>query len=161
MVDTIKCQSELDLTPDFFEKLLLGAIDKGLDRKQVEVHDPVNDRQYNSPTLSHRFKANGKGRERQWSDDATLVGSSSRWNSVRTNRSSRMEILSGSPTDDAGHAHAFDERHSNMTNSRHASPPSAGFGPQRRHTAFSDAILEAEEPEPKTTKRSSTFGSHR
>ncbi len=161
MVDTIKCESELDLTEDFYEKLLLGAIDKRLDRKKIEAHSSARGGHDTASPLSFRFKIPGKGKERQWSDDDTLVGPSSRWNSQRTKRTSTMRTLNESPVDDAGHTHAFDERQSNMTNFRHASPPSAGSGPPRRHTTFSDAIPEAEEPGPKTTKRSSTFGSHR
>lgn len=35
MVDTIKCQTEADLTELFFKKLLLGAIDKSLDHEET------------------------------------------------------------------------------------------------------------------------------
>lgn len=35
MVDTIKCQTEADLTEPFFKKLLLGAIDKSLDHEET------------------------------------------------------------------------------------------------------------------------------
>ncbi len=34
MVDTVKCQTEADLTEPFFKKLLLGAIDKTLDQQE-------------------------------------------------------------------------------------------------------------------------------
>lgn len=34
MVDTVKCQTEADLTEPFYKKLLLGAIDKTLDHEE-------------------------------------------------------------------------------------------------------------------------------
>ena len=37
MVDTITCFSEADLTDKFFEKLLLGAIDKAVDHEVIET----------------------------------------------------------------------------------------------------------------------------
>ena len=37
MVDTITCLSEADLTEKFFEKLLLGAIDKAVDHEVIET----------------------------------------------------------------------------------------------------------------------------
>lgn len=37
MVDTITCLSEADLTEKFFEKLLLGAIDKAVDHEIIET----------------------------------------------------------------------------------------------------------------------------
>ena len=160
MVDTIRCQSELDLTEAFFEKLLLGAIDKGFDRKKMIPHDPVKDGQDSLPSLSHRFKTTGKGKERQWSGDETLVGSSSRGNSTRhPNRSSTMQTLNESPTDDAPPTRIFQESPTNMTSSRYAAPPSVGLGPPNRRVTYDDTIQEAEEPEHRTTKRSSTLGS--
>ena len=78
MVDTVQYRSVLELDDEWFGKLLLGAIDKDLDRKKIEVYDPATDMQNNSPALSPRFKPNGKDEERRWSDDDTLVGPSSR-----------------------------------------------------------------------------------
>ena len=43
MVDTIKCVSELDLSHEFFRKLLLGAIDKREDKKNVQRQRPPID----------------------------------------------------------------------------------------------------------------------
>lgn len=34
MVDTVRCQTEADLTERFFKKLLLGAIDKAVDHEE-------------------------------------------------------------------------------------------------------------------------------
>ena len=153
MVDTIKCQSELDLTDDFFEKLLLGAIDTRMDRKKMDVHDPANNSQEFSATLSHRFRANDKGKEPQLSDDDTLVGSSSRYNSLYANRSSTMQTLNESPIDDTRPTYNFGN-----TDPRHTSPPLAGFRPPRRHATFDNAIPEGGEPEPRAAQRSSTFG---
>ena len=160
MVDTIQCQSELDLTEEFFEKLLLGAIDKGLDRKKMDLLDPVKDGQDSLPAISHRFKVTFKGKERQRSGDETLVGSSSRGNSMRhPNRSSTMRTMNESPTDDAPPTRAFQESPTSMTSSSHVSPPSIGFEPPNRRVTYSDTIQEAEEPEPRVNKRSSTMGS--
>lgn len=64
MIDTIKCQSELDLTPAFREKLLLGAINKSLDHKKMETHHAVKDRQDTALALPPYSKAIGKGKER-------------------------------------------------------------------------------------------------
>ena len=160
MVDTIKCESELDLTEEFFEKLLLGAIDKRLDHQKVTAHHPANDSQDLVPTLPHRSKTVGNGKEPQWLDDETLVASSSRRNSLHANRASTMQTLHGSPIDDARTKPAFEGRPSNVTTSRHASPPSAGFGLPSRHTTFHNTIQEAEEPEPRAAQRSSTITSH-
>lgn len=148
MIDTIKCKSELDLTEAFFKKLLLGAIDKSLDHKKMEDHDLAKFSRSNDPTLPHRPIMIGKGKERQWSDDETLIGSSSRWNSVSGNRASTT--LHKSPTSDARHTSTFGERHSPVT----------GNGPPSRRTTFHDPIQEAEDPEPRLTQRSSTIGSH-
>ena len=45
MVDTVRCESELDLTDDFFRKLLLGAIDRLIDeedqKQQQHPSSPV------------------------------------------------------------------------------------------------------------------------
>lgn len=35
MIDTLSCQSEADLTEKFFEKLLIGAIDKTVDHDDI------------------------------------------------------------------------------------------------------------------------------
>ena len=164
MVDTIQCQSELDLTEAFFEKLLLGAIDKGLDRKKMDAHNPLRAAQESPPPLSHRFKATGKGKERQWSGDDTLVGSSSRGNSMHyPNRSSTMRTLNESPADDAPPTRVFQESPTNMASSRYAPPPppppSVGFERPNRSVTYNHTIEEAEEPEPRVNKRSSTMGS--
>lgn len=161
MVDRIQCQSELDLTEDFYEKLLLGAIDKRLDHKKLEANDPARDGQDTTFALPDRLKATGKAIEQRWSGDETLVASSSRWNSLRTNRSSTMPPLNESPTDDARPTPTFGERPSHAATFRPASSPSAGFGPPPRHTTFHSGIQEAEEPEPRAAQRSSTMGPKR
>ena len=75
MVDFIKCQTERDLTDAFFEKLLLGAIDKRLDHEELEAHHPVQDSPNKIFTLPHRSQTAGKGKERQLSGDETIVQS--------------------------------------------------------------------------------------
>lgn len=150
MVDTIKCQSELDLTEAFYEKLLLGAIDKRLDHQKVAAHLPAKDSQDFVPTLSYRPKTTGKGKERQWSDDETLVASSSRGNSLHANRASTMQPLYESPIEDVRTKPNFEGRPSNITTSRHASSPSVGFEPPPRHATFHNTVQKAEEPEPRS-----------
>ena len=160
MVDTIKCQSELDLTESFYEKLLLGAIDKRWDHQKVAAHDPAKDVQDFIPPLPYRSRTILNGKEPQWSDDETFVASSSRGNSLHANRSSTMQTLHESSIDDARPKSTFEGRSSNMTTSRHASPPLAGFGVPPRHTTFHSTIKEADEPEPRAAQRSSTISSH-
>lgn len=126
MIDTIKCETEHDLTEAFYEKLLLGAINEGLDRKEMKDHNPVNSGQGTDPALSHRPIAAGKGKERQFSDDETLVMSSRRWNSMHANRPSTKQNLNESPTDDAPRTPDFQEMPSNIARPRHTSPPPAG-----------------------------------
>ena len=157
MVDTIKCQSELDLTEGFFEKLLLGAIDKRFDRKEIEAHDPTEYDQETHDPMPHRAKAPGTDRERPWSEAETLVGSSRRGNSFHPNRSSTMRSPIESPVEAAHSAQPFEGNASNMTSSRHASAP---LDPPRRRTTINSTIEETEEPEPRATQRSSTSGTH-
>lgn len=159
MVDTIKCESELDLTEQFYEKLLLGAIDKRLDRKKIETHDPAGYGQDTHHAIPHRSKAPSKGKERQRSGDETLPESSSRANSLHADRFSGMQTLVESPIDTAQSGYTYGEFSSNMTRSRHVSPPSAGFAPPRRNATADDAIQEVQEPELKAAQRSSTFAS--
>ena len=160
MVDTIQCQSELDLTELFYEKLLLGAIDKRLDRKKIEAHDPAKHGQDAYHEIPHRTKAPGTDRERPWSEAETLVGSSRRGNSLHANRSSTMRTPIESPVEAAQSAQPFERNPSNMTHSAQASSASAAFQTPRRHPTFSSTIQEAEEPEPRTPQRSSTAGIH-
>ena len=155
MVDTIRCQSELDLTEKFYEKLLIGAIDKRLDRTKVEAHSPTKNTPFAALTLPHRSKIAGKGKEPQRSDDETLVGSSSRWNSVHTKRSSTMQTLYEAQADNSGPLSNFQESESNKNASRRSSPPSAGPGPPFRHGTFPN------EPEHRAAQRTSTFGSQK
>ena len=122
MVDTVQCRSVLDLDHGWFEKLLLGAIDRKMDRKEIEAHGPALDIQNGSSTLAYRVKSDDKGKERQWSDDNTTAGPI-RFNSKRA---STMQTLFESPSDDVGSTHHFGDR----------SPPSAGPGPHRRSTGF-------------------------
>lgn len=163
MVDTIKCQSELDLTDAFYEKLLLGAIDNRLDHTKIEAHHSSKDDGDNVPALPHRSKTEviGKGKARQWSDDETVVASPIRGNPLPANRSATIQTLHESPTDYAGPLPTFENRPMNITTSRDASSPSAGSGPLPRHTTFQNDIQEAEEPEPRAVQPSTTSGSHR
>ena len=161
MVDTVPCQSELDLTEQFFEKLLLGAIDKSLDRKQMEANVPANHSPHTAPAMSHRPKMNCNGKERQYSDDDTLVGSSTRWNSLHGNRVSTMRTLNESPIDEVSPSPTYGQKYFDAASSRRASPPSATLAPPRRHATFDDVVRETEEPEPKPAKRSFTLGSHK
>ena len=132
MVDRVQCRSVLDLNHQWFEKLLLGAIDRKIDRKEIEAHDPALDIQDSTFTLAHRFKSDDKGKERQWSDDNNTAGPS-RFN---PNRASTMQTLVESPSDDARSTHHFGDSPRGLMTSRRASPPSAGPGPHRRHTGF-------------------------
>lgn len=159
MVDTIKCQSELDLTEKFYEKLLLGAIDKRLDHKKLEAHHPAEDGQDTALALPLRSKIINKGKDRRWSDNETLVAPTSRGNSLQGHRSSTMQPVYESPIDDARPAAPFERRPSNMTTS--SSPPSAGFGPPSRHATFHNAIQEAEEPDSSAVQRRSTYESQK
>ena len=158
MVDTIKCQSERDLTEDFFEKLLLGAIDRRLDRKEIDAYDPAEHGQDAYHEISHRPKASGTNRtERPWSEAETLVGSSRRGNSFQPSRSSTMPTPIESPVETAQSAHPFGRNPSNMTSYRHTSPP---LDPPHRRTTINSSIEETEEPEPRPPQRSSTSGTH-
>ena len=73
MVDTIKCQSEQDLTLPFYEKLLLGAIESRLDHRDNEyqpspkrVPDPLNTYDLaRIPTL-HPPETAGKGKKPEY-----------------------------------------------------------------------------------------------
>lgn len=132
MVDTVQCRSVLDLNHQWFEKLLLGAIDRKMDRKEIEAHGPALDIQDSTFTLAHRFQSDGKGKERQCSDDNTIAGPS-RFN---PNRASTMQTLVESPNDDVGSMHHFGHSPRGLITSRRASPPSAGPSPHRRHTGF-------------------------
>ena len=158
MVDTIRCQSELDLTKNFFEKLLLGAIDGRWDREEIDVHDPAEHGQDAYHGIPHRPKASSTDRtERPWSEAETLVGSSRRGNSFQPNRSSTMPTRVESPVETAQSAPSFEGNPSNMTSFRHASPPS---NPLRRSTNTNSTIEEAQEPESRTPQRSSTSDTH-
>ena len=106
MVDTIKCQTKRDLTPAFFEKLLLGAIDKRLDNAEMEAHHRVKDSPDTALTLPHRSKTAGKGKERQLSEEETIVTSptsafEARPSSMITSRqvSARLRPVSRHPTE--------------------------------------------------------------
>ena len=159
MVDTIQCQSELDLTESFYEKLLLGAIDKRLDRKKIEAHDPTTHGQdtYHDHEIPHRAKAPGTDRVRPWSEAETLVGSSRHGNSLHANRSSTMRTPIESPIEAAQTAQPFERNPLNMTSSGHASPP---LDRPRRRTTINSTIEETDEPEPRIPQRSSTSGTH-
>ena len=157
MVDTIQCQSELDLTEGFFEKLLLGAINTRLDRKEIETHDPAKYGQDTYHKIPHRAKAPGTDRERPWSEAETLVGSSRPGNSFHPIRSSTMRTPIESPVEAAQSAQPFEQNPSNMTSFGHASPP---LDAPPRRTTINSAIEEAEDQEPRAPKRSSTSGTH-
>lgn len=49
MVDTVTCLSEADLTEKFFEKLLLGAIDKAVDQEVIETPSDATNSHSNQP----------------------------------------------------------------------------------------------------------------
>ena len=147
MVDTIKCQSEVDLTEIFFEKLLLGAIDKRWDHEKIETQAPKleessHTQEQRSSTLPHRLLSMGKGKERQFSDDDTLVGSSTRWNSFPTPANSTLQTLyeaqrTGDPTSQSKkRMPTFEER---------PSPPRTGRVP--RQTTFDHTLTKTEEPD--------------
>lgn len=156
MVDTIKCQSEIDLTKKFFEKLLLGAIDKRWDHEKMEAQSPKfeessHTQEQPSSTLPYRLLSMGKGKERQFSDDDTLVGSSTRWNSFPTPANSTLQTLyEAQRTDDPTSQSkkpmsTFEERPSeNTQTSQQPSPPLTGRVP--RQTTFDHTLIKTEEP---------------
>lgn len=74
MVDTIKCQTEADLTEPFFKKLLLGAIDKTLDHEE-SIPAPIsyNNYTYHSGQPTRRATSIGN---RQQQSDKNLTGKS-------------------------------------------------------------------------------------
>lgn len=65
MVDTVKCQSEADLTEPFFRKLLLGAIDKTIDQQEtIAGPSPYNNYTHHPKQLTRRATAGG-GQQQQ------------------------------------------------------------------------------------------------
>ena len=159
MVDTIKCQSEVDLTKNFFEKLLLGAINKRWDHEKIETQAPKleesshtsHTQEQPSSALPHRLLSMGKGKERQFSDDDTLVGSSTRWNSFPTPANSTLQTLyEAQRTDDPisqskKAMSTFEEMPSENTQTSQPSPPLTGRVPRR--TTFDHTLTKTEEPD--------------
>lgn len=85
MVDTIKCQSEADLTGPFFRKLLLGAIDKGLDQEETTVEPSSSYNNYThqpsqltrTATVSEDRQQDGANRRAEnWAMDQRMSESS-------------------------------------------------------------------------------------
>lgn len=83
MVDTIKCQSEADLTEPFFRKLLLGAIDKGLDHEETTVEPSSSYNNYthqpSQPTRTATVREDRQqqgGRAKTWAMDQRMSESS-------------------------------------------------------------------------------------
>lgn len=71
MVDTIRCETDLDLTEDFFRKLLLGAIDKKEDNRKIEEHPPANPQSPSNAqhtTLPDRSASIRTTNSRAWSE---------------------------------------------------------------------------------------------
>lgn len=58
MVDTVKCQTDADLTEPFFRKLLLGAIDKMVDQQEpTAAPSPYNNYTHHPHQLTRRATA--------------------------------------------------------------------------------------------------------
>ncbi|KAL9609317.1 MAG: hypothetical protein Q9167_005904 [Letrouitia subvulpina] len=74
MVDTIQCQSEVDLTEDWFRKLLLGAIDKREDNRKIEDQQIADDAA--NAVLPDRSISSRTSHSRPFSEVDTLVGPS-------------------------------------------------------------------------------------
>ncbi|KAK3170567.1 hypothetical protein OEA41_002648 [Lepraria neglecta] len=146
-VDTIKCQSEVDLTKNFFEKLLLGAIDNRWDHEKMETQAPKLEESSHAQeqplsALPHRLLSMGKGIERRLSDDDTLVGSSTRWNSFPTPANSTLQTLYEAQwTDDP--TSQFQKRM--PTFEERPSPPLTGR--VTRRTTFDHILTKTEEPD--------------
>ena len=145
-VDTIKCQSEVDLTKNFFEKLLLGAIDNRWDHKKMETQAPKLEESSHAQeqplsALPHRLLSMGKGIERRLSDDDTLVGSSTRWNSFPTPASSTLQTLYEAQwTDDP-----TSQSKKRMSTFEERPPPPLTGGVPRR-TTFNHVLTKTDEP---------------
>lgn len=121
-----------------------------MNRKKMDVHYPAKNSQGFSLTLSHRSRANGKGKERQLSDDDTLVGSSSRYNSLHANRSSMMQTINESAIDDTRLTY-----NSQNIEPRQTSALSGVISPPHRHATFDNDISEGGQSEPEAAQRSS------
>lgn len=80
MVDTIKCQTEADLTESFFKKLLLGAINKRLDQEETSAAPSSSWQNYtHHPTTvseDRQQQDGGKRRTKTWAMDQRLSESS-------------------------------------------------------------------------------------
>lgn len=59
MVDTVKCQTDADLTEPFFRKLLLGAIDKFVDHQEPIAASTYNNYTPHPNRLTRRATAGG------------------------------------------------------------------------------------------------------
>ena len=58
MVDTVRCGSFEDITVDFLHKLLVGAIHRGIDKKNVASRSPPNQKSsLSSASISSRSHA--------------------------------------------------------------------------------------------------------
>lgn len=82
MVDTIKCQTEDDLTELFFKKLLLGAIDKHLDHEETIAApgSPYNNYTHRQSLIASEDQQHDEGNPRAkfWREDQRLAESSHR-----------------------------------------------------------------------------------
>lgn len=100
MVDTIKCQTEADLTEPFFKKLLLGAIDKTLDHEEpIAAPISYNNYTYHPGQPTRRATAIG---DRQQQSDKNPTGKS--WNidqkpAESSNHSSNSSPLAATSND--------------------------------------------------------------
>lgn len=75
MIDTLSCRSEDDLTEKFFEKLLIGAIDKTVDYDEVEGSwisaAGINDQcqSPHPPSMDHLQRSMANANTANWSTD--------------------------------------------------------------------------------------------
>lgn len=137
MVDTIHCSSESDLTEPFFYKLLLGAIDKVADHKEI-----------------HRDRSEGKGRLA----DETSGGSTYRTQSLHgaqtsthTQQERRTRFFPTSPYAEQQHFHQ--EHQQDLDDDRDPWMPER----VQRHFTLPQNTNAAELPI-RPAMRSSTFG---
>ncbi|KAL9044597.1 MAG: hypothetical protein Q9214_002280 [Letrouitia sp. 1 TL-2023] len=160
MVDTIKCVSELDLTPEWYEKLLLGGIDKRLDHEHVgseasnSKSPPKNGASNRISTgsswsLPSRTKSTNQSLQSSMTGDETLVGSTaghvSSMPNISSQGSSRLQTLREAQQANypATTSEQFEQSPSRMT-----------YADRQRTLPSRPRVPEADPPQP---QRSETF----
>lgn len=111
MVDTVKCQTEADLTEPFFRKLLLGAIDKIVDH-QEPIAAPSTYKNY-TPHPNRLTRRATAGEDRQQQNNRSSTGNY--WDIDQRPAESSYHHTSDPNTATLNHPH-------NYHNSPHQSP---------------------------------------